>query len=301
MPWRRMLCSRMPAELFACLHSLKREESEALEEIRIYLNRPAALTIAGCIRQIGYIADREKMDELLSALSGYALYRCGEQLAQGYLPLPGGHRAGVCGRMIREENGTVRLSGATSVCIRIARHIPGSSIPIRPYLLTREGAARRVLLVGAPGCGKTTVLRDAALYLSDEAGLHVAVADEREELFSSIPAQKGLHLDVLGGCEKARAMSILLRTMGPQVIVADEIGREEDADAALDAAHCGTGLLISAHADGLDAIKRRPVLSGLLAAGAFDCCIHIGRHGKVMEVWDAEYGHIQKADASVQA
>ncbi len=282
MPLREQLCTRLPPPLAAALAALSAKEAAGLEEIRIYAGRAAELTIDGGCRVTDVCVDAAQMDSLLAALCGYALYSCERQMADGYIPLEGGHRAGVCGTMTKEE-GAWRMSAVSSVCIRISRAVPGSSRAVRPYLLDADGLPRRVLLLGPPGCGKTTVLRDASLWLAEERDVHVAVADEREELFG---AQPDLRLHVVSGADKARAISMLLRSAAPQVIVTDEIGRPEDADALLDCARCGVGVLASAHAGSMEDAMARPVLRRLMQERAFDCCLLLGRHGCVLEAYD---------------
>jgi len=283
MPWRRKLCERLPAALSDELLALGRAQAAQLEEIRIYTPGIIEWVFSERRQQ----ADgRVSMGDLLAALSGHALYSCENQMAEGYIPLPGGHRAGVCGVM-RREGDVWRMGEITSVCIRISRCVQGASLTVRPYLLSGCGLPRRVLLLGAPGCGKTTVLRDAAMWLACDQGLHVAVADEREELF---PDAQGLPMDVLRGTDKAKSFSMLLRAMAPQVIVTDEIGREEDGYALADAVRCGTGILASAHAANMADARRRPVLARLMAQGAFDRYLLLGRHGGLLSVCD-ETGH----------
>ena len=258
-------------------------QASRVQEIRLYVGREMeAAAGRECIR-FPPARGPSRMDELIAALCGYARYAREEQMAQGYLPLEGGHRAGVCGRMTRTPDGQLRMTDVTSVCIRIARSVPGASVGVRPHLTGAQSGVRRVLVLGPPGCGKTTVLRDAALYLAEECGLRVSVADEREELFVwERMRAPGARLDVLGGVEKARAMRMLLRVMAPQVIVTDEIGRPEDVEALLDAARCGVGLLASAHAHDFDDVLRRPVLKTLYEAGAFDRYLFLGPYGKLV-------------------
>lgn len=285
MDWRETLCARLSPQAAALLRRLSDADARSLTEMRFYLRRPAELVFGRRATRTDCALDEAGMAELLAALSGRALYACERQMAEGYIPLPGGHRAGVCGRLVRED-GRARLSAVTSVCVRVARRVPGASRAIRPFLLDKHGRPMRVLLLGAPGSGKTTALRDAAIYLSDERGLHVAVADEREELFpEGALRDEGKRVDVLAGEEKARALCRLLRAMAPDVLVTDELGGAQDAGALLDAARCGVGLLASAHADGLADARSRPALRAAL--GAFDRCLYIGPMATLCGAWDA--------------
>lgn len=110
-------------------------------------------------------------------------------LRRGSSPLEGGCRAGVCGRVTRDNDGAARLSSPTSVCIRMAREISGASEAVFPFLMEERRVWPRIA-VGPPGGGKTTVLRDAAKRLAGD-GIRVSVCDEREELFPEGAVRQG--------------------------------------------------------------------------------------------------------------
>ena len=286
LPWRDALCARLPPRIAKLLRALDDADAARLTELRFHRDRPVELVFADVSQEVPPVMDAKEMDALLAALSGYALYACESQMAEGYIPLGNGHRAGVCGRLVQGESGA-RMSGVSSVCVRVARHVPGASLALRPHLLDARGKPRRALILGAPGSGKTTALRDAAVYLSDECGLHVAVADEREELFGGcIPPKLARRVDVLAGADKAAAVRMLLRAMAPEVIVTDELGKPEDVDALLDTARCGVGLIASAHAGGMEDALRRPALRALIDARAFDRYLHIGVYASLLGAWD---------------
>lgn len=273
------------------IRGISEKEKAGLEEIRARVNRPLEIVTDRGSRFLGFTPDDAAMKELVAALSGYALYSCEMQMANGYIPLPDGHRAGVCGRMTRQEDG-LRMTEISSVCIRLARYIEGAGKGVYDHLVSEDGRAQSILLLGIPGCGKTTVLKDCALRLSQICGMHVAVVDERMEMTGIL--DRGIRLDMLSGAPKAEAFVMLIRSMAPQVLVTDEIGKEEDAAAILDAARCGVGILASAHAQNMDDLKGRPVLDALVRAGVFDRYILLGRHGSVLEIYDRWGNCIEK-------
>lgn len=284
---RRALAARMTPKAAGLLMDLPMLRARRLEEMRFYAGQNACFVFDGRGETQNALFSAQEVDELVTALCGYSRYAYETRLAQGFIPLEGGHRAGVCGRVTRDKDGTARLSSPTSVCIRVARAIRGASEAVLPYVTEADGRIGRVLLLGPPGCGKTTVLRDAAERLA-ERGFRAAVCDEREELFPEDAAQAGI--DVMRGADKATAIQMLLRAMAPQVILCDEIGDMRDVRALKDAARCGVGLMASAHAGTFDDVRRRPVLRALYEAAAFDRYLLLGRHGKLEAAYDAAGG-----------
>lgn len=133
------------------------------------------------------------------------------------------------------------------------------------------------LIVSPPGMGKTTYLRDLARLISDGAagyaGLRTSVIDERNEIGGG-KASSWFHLgektDVIDSCPKSQAIILALRSLNPQVIVTDEIGRLEDSEALLDAINCGVSLVASAHGRSIDDLMHRPVLRQIMQRNFFD-------------------------------
>lgn len=123
------------------------------------------------------------------------------------------------------------------------------------------------LIVSKPGIGKTTILRDLARNISD-SGKKVGIIDERCEItatYKGVPQNNiGIRTDVLYDVPKPIGMKMMIRTMAPEVIIADEIGNKEDVEAIKFAACCGVSGIFSAHGKTPEDIEKNPVLNSLL-------------------------------------
>ena len=234
--------------------------------------------------------------ECLEHLTQHSLYAWEDEIGQGFLTIPGGHRVGVAGRWAPASEGRLAMRDVSGLNYRVARSVEGAAQDLSTWLREHDEILP-TLLVGTPGSGKTTLLRDLARAASD--GLYgfrahqVAVIDERSEIAAcraGLPGRDvGQRTDVLDGCPKILGLRMALRSLGPEVLVTDELGGEEDALAALDAARSGVRLLATAHAADLDEIRRRPSLRGLLAERVFRRVVLLApgaRPGVVLRVED---------------
>lgn len=202
-----------------------------------------------------------------------------EKLAEGFLPLPGGHRLGLCGTVAIREGRVLAFRSLSSLNIRIACPVPGVGERLLPQLL-ENGAFQSTLILAPPGEGKTTLLRDL-IRLLGLAGIRTGLADERGEvaaLYQGVPQlDVGPLADVLDGCPKGEGLLMLLRSMGPQVLAADEITHPRDVTALCQGANCGTAILATAHGSGLDELASRPFCRPLLEDKVFHRIITIAR------------------------
>lgn len=242
-----------------------------LREIRIRAERPTVFVTATRTASLPWSPEKTHLTALVEALSEHSLYARADETSQGYITLRGGHRMGLCGRVVHTDIRSV-LSDIGSVCIRIAGEWPGCADPLAARM---QGAPQSLLIIGPPGSGKTTLLRDLARQLASGRGAHqLSIVDERSELAACVGGVPQLDIgeraDVLEGLHKQDAFSWLLRSMAPEIIVTDELDSDADAAAVLEAANSGVAVCASAHGASLQDAVARPALAALMSRRVFD-------------------------------
>lgn len=281
-------------------------DMEKLQEIRLRAGRPVLVRYQGREFALcpsgklslkvadGYRVKAEDLKETLEYVSGYSLYAFDEEVRQGFLTVPGGHRVGLAGHVVMEGEQIRSLPSVSSLNIRLSHQLRGCADPLMPWLY-EEGEVCNTLILSPPGGGKTTLLRDLIRQISDGGaygdGRTVGVVDERSELAGSylgVPQNDlGMRTDVLDGCGKPEGMRMLLRSMAPEVIAVDELGSERDGEAVEHVFTCGCRLLATVHGASMEEVKRKPLLEKMLRERAFDRYVVLagrGKPGKVREI-----------------
>ena len=239
-----------------------------LQELRLRLGQAPELICKDRNWKLSGGVTAADLQYTINAASQYSPWAAAT-IAQGYLTGPGGHRIGICGTAIMKNGELTGISYPTSLCIRVARDFPGIAKSIYPL--------GSVLIIGSPGSGKTTVLRDLIRNRSESGRGSVAVVDERCELFPQTNGHTcfatGSRTDILTGCGKEQGISMALRTMGPACIAVDEITAAEDTQALLNAAWCGVDLFATAHAGSKGELISRPIYQPILASNLFQTLV----------------------------
>ena len=237
-----------------------------LQEIRLRTGAPPELvTVDGNYFLPGNTSS-EDIAFIVNAASRYSPWAA-STMSKGYITAQGGHRIGICGDVVMDQGIMKGFRTIGYLCIRVARDFEGISMPLG----CQHGSS---LILGAPGWGKTTLLRDLIRTVSQSR--HVSVVDERGELFPP-GFSTGIHTDILSNCPKAIGIEMVLRTMGPDYIAVDEITAQEDCEALLDAAHCGVNLLATVHASSVQDLKNRTIYQKLLNGNVFSTYVVMSR------------------------
>lgn len=144
------------------------------------------------------------------------------------------------------------------------------------------------------GFGKTTVLRDLILKIStgieklNFMGINVGLVDERGEvaaMYKGIPQNDiGLRTDILDNVPKAIGMRMLIRSMAPKVISADEIGSDDEIEPINYAICSGIKGIFTAHGSSLEEISINPTLKNLLSLHIFERIIFLTDKKRKAEV-----------------
>jgi len=173
------------------------------------------------------------------------------------------NRAGIERTLHRISAIRNRKGNVVGLTLRVGRAVYGTIDIINDLLESGQS----ILLVGKPGVGKTTLLREAARVLSDKK--RVVVVDTSNEIGGDgdIPHPaigRARRMQVSAPEFQHEVMIEAVENHMPEVIIIDEIGRELEAEAARTIAERGVQLVATAHGNTLENLVQNPTLADLV-------------------------------------
>ena len=302
MIWQESLaffCGCMPRQVG---RTLMNQPEGSVREIRLRTGENGQIvTSRGVTPCLGRLT-QQQVSQTAEALCEQALYARAEEQRQGFVTLRGGHRMGLCGRVIAQGQSIRVLREISSLCVRVAGQWRGAADRLLPYLTDDTGRVCSTLIVGLPGMGKTTLLRDACRRLS-ENGAHMCVVDERSEIAAMCGGMAqldvGPNTDVLDGCPKESGLKWMVRSMSPDALVTDELGGVADAQAVADAVKSGVAVLATLHGRSLEGALSRGSLYQLAQSRIFDRYAVLDEQevGLVRDIYDGQLRPVQQREA----
>ena len=265
----------------------------SVREIRIRAGEKTIIHTTEGAQACGQEPTPQQVGQMAEALCEHALYARVEEQRSGFVTLRGGHRMGMCGRVLVQGQSVRALREISSLCIRIAGQWRGAADRLMPLLRDDGGRPLSTLIIGMPGTGKTTMLRDALRRLS-EAGIRVGVVDERSEIAAMSAGEAQLEVgpntDVLDGCCKEAGLRWMLRSMSPDVLATDELGTAMDVQAVQDCIAAGVSVLTTLHGRAVQPPPTRGILSQLVLHRSFDRYVLLSEKqvGQIAAVYDGQ-------------
>ena len=271
--------------------------NNSITEIRIRSKNKIIVICGKSEFVLDLVASPKIILDILLNVSKMSIYAIQTDLNNGFVVIRGGHRIGVCGEVVYENGKIKNIKNICSLNIRVAHQIFGCADTVMPQIIV-NGIFQNTLIVSPPGCGKTTLLRDIIRLLSNGiktlgfSGKNVSLIDERGEIascYEGVPTLDiGIRTDVMSNIDKSTGMSMVIRSMAPDIIATDEIGSSDDVLSIKAAILSGVKVIFTMHGDSLKSILENPNIKELLDMNIFSKIILLSS-GKIPGIVEKIY------------
>lgn len=231
-----------------------------------------------------YIVTKEDIDGIILRATNLSPYSVSDEMIKGYVPSKR-LRIGVGGEGVSDRGRLINLKNVSYLTIRVPHQIYTAADAFLQEIYDKDTfTVKNTLIISPPSGGKTTALRELARIIS--ANKNVVLIDERYELAcvcDGIPSLDIGDADVISGVPKTVAYENCIRAMNPDVLITDELFRDDEINAVCDVIRCGVNVIASVHGDSVAAIENS-VYKKL--TDAFDVAVVLEKHpvGSVKEI-----------------
>ena len=248
------------------------KERGNLQDITLIRNKNMFVTENGVIIESPFFVGEEELENIVNKMCKGSVYANQHTLKEGFITLDSGHRVGVVGTYVLNDENKAFLRDISAINIRISREIKGVGDKIIGSINEGE-RIYNTLIISPPSAGKTTILRDVARILGDR--FRVGIVDERGEIAKG--KDVGKFTFVMEECGKNKGIMMLLRSMSPDVIITDEIGNDEDETAIKTLINAGVKIICTAHGYDENDLLRRSVFKKLIDNKIFERIIILSK------------------------
>lgn len=249
---------------------------EYVYEIRVRLGKPIVVNYKGNFQFLYETEDYKKnvivangdlINYILSVATKQSLYAYNNQIKHCYITTDSGIRIGICGNVVYNDSKVATIKNINSLNIRISHQVLNCSGKVINFICN-DGVVKNTLIISPPGAGKTTLIRDIALKLSNEKHIqNILVVDERYEIAGGVNNQAidvGQFVDVISGSDKSFAFKEALKSMSPKVIITDEVTDESDIEQIKQTIKSGVKVIATAHAENVNDLKMKNYFESLI-------------------------------------
>ena len=243
----QLLIATLPQPLQTALAKIS---GDTLLEVVLDLGRTPQARLPGLAVNLAQeVVTRAELDQVIQAVGEFSA----------------DNRAGIEGTLHRISGIRNRRGDIVGLTLRVGRAVFGTIDLIRDLVQDN----RSVLLLGRPGIGKTTKLREIARVMADEINKRVIVIDTSNEIAGDgdIPHRaigSARRMQVAHPDRQHAVMIEAVENHMPEVVIVDEIGTTAEALAARTIAERGVQLIATAHGNTLDNLVRNPTLADLV-------------------------------------
>lgn len=257
----------------------KKKDIDKITEIRLRVDKNIYIYYGLVEEKLELKVTFEDLILILRNVSSNSIYSVQNDINNGFITIPGGHRIGVVGEVVLSGGKIKNIKNISSMNIRVAKEYIGISDRVIHCIKDNNNNVKNTIIVSPPLCGKTTLLRDIVRNISN-SGKNVVVVDERGEIASMANGKCGLDVgdrtDVISYVPKEIGMQMAVRSMAPDVVFTDEIGTEEDTLAIKYLCRSGVNFVTTMHGYSLEDIMNSNIKE-LVLAGYVDVVISLSK------------------------